>query len=274
MKKISAAAAAVMLAFSMTMTVFAANTNVNDVPDDKNIDVQAVYVGEFEDVTIGTVGDDDPVPLPDGGEIKIDTDNEDDVGLRYVITLITPEETEAYDFVSGAVSEIGEDIYAVHIAFYKGDEKVEPSGNVTITMTSPNGYDSAEFVYITADSQLTDIEREIVGEDIVFDTDKGGYYVLVNEDESSVTDSSSYEQNGSSEESSEVGSAADSSSASSVSETGSSSKVNSSSGSSGSSGAADKNTSNPNTGIAVGTGAALIGGLAFTFVKGKRDKDE
>lgn len=289
MKKISAAAAALMLVFTMTMTAFAVNANA--VPDDKNIDVQAVYVGEFDNVTVGTIGPGDPIPLPDGGKIKIDTDNENDVGLRYVITIITEDEPEAYDYVSGAVGEIGSDIYAVHIAFYKDDERVEPSGNVTISMTAPNGYDNAEFVYITDDTQLVELDREKVGEDIVFSTDKGGYYVLVNEEESSLPDSSSDDGDSSSDISSdsETDSTSDSSDGSGASETGSdssdsassdntssesSNSQSSSSAASSTSGTSGTNTTNPNTGAAVGTGIALIGGLAIVFVKGKRDKDE
>lgn len=279
MKKLSAAAAAVMLVFSMTMTAFA--SNANDVPDDKNIDVQAVYVSEFDDVDIGSIGDNDPLPLPDGRKIKIDSDNENDVGLRYVVTIITKDQPEAYDYVSGAVSETGSDFYAVHIGFYKGDEKVEPSGNVTVTMTSPDGYDSAEFVYIAADGQLSEIERETVDGNIVFSTDKGGYFVLVNADESSLPDSSSDESESSSQGGSGSGDDPSSGSTddSSLPETSSGSsdssdKTDDSSAASGSSGSSDNNTSNPNTGVAVGTGVVLVGGLVFAFVKNKRNKDE
>lgn len=165
--------AAIML-FSLGITVFAAQ-----VPENEQGDVFARYANNAVNVPSGIVGDDKTITLPDGTEITVSSDNDEDNGLRIVIILISAEDRDAYDYVSGAVAPFGKEPYAFYVAFYDGDTSVAPKGSIAVTMTLPGSYSRADLYYIGADGNNIAVDYTDENGKIVFLLNNAGYIALV-----------------------------------------------------------------------------------------------
>lgn len=176
MKKCLAVLAAMLMMICTAIPAFAMG-----VPSDNDGDVHAKYVGDFKNIYMADLDDAGAasIVLPDGREFLIESSDPDDIGLRVVITPVTAEETDAYAYVSDAVADAGNEFCAWHIAFYRGDVRVEPQGNVSISIPFPNGYEDAVFYYLNGERQYQTQDADVRDGRLVFATKKNGCYVLV-----------------------------------------------------------------------------------------------
>lgn len=123
----------------------------------EGIDVKARYESEFSNAAVGTLKDGLCLETTDGGKIEFSCQKADD-GLRVVVTAVCAEESGAYEFVSGELSDCGDRPFGYHISFYRGGKRVEPQGNIDAVITPAAGCEGLPAYFCSSDlgtKQLT-----------------------------------------------------------------------------------------------------------------------
>ena len=185
MKKWITALAAILL-LSCPMTAFAAEVEVDEVPEGETGTEQGIEVygscqssKDYYEITLGVPGM-DSVDLPDDVTLSGKSDSAEDNGLRVVIIPVTAEEeADAYAWLSGVTSKLGKEPAAYYLAFYDEDETAQPEGKVTVTMTTKDGYEKAKFCYMDGNAVTKDVSYTTGEKNISFGMEKTGYYLFV-----------------------------------------------------------------------------------------------
>ncbi len=186
-KKIIALLAALLL-LSFPPAAVAQASEVKQVPNNQSIDVYVNYVSNktYYEIVMG-VEEMKSVKLPDGAVISGKSSTAEDQGLRVIIVPVTADdEAEAYAWMSGEVSKVGENPTVYYLAFYKGDAPAQPKGEITITITDTTGSYSIsanDWYYMNGEAKLSELSYTAENHDSVsFKMDLTGYYISVKAD--------------------------------------------------------------------------------------------
>ena len=175
MKKIIAVLATVLL-LSGSLTAFAAQSQINAVPEEQDIQITGSRENHknYYEIIIGAAGA-DSVKLPNGTVISGKSDNAADNGLSVIIIPVTAEaEAEAYTWMTDAAKTLGKDPTAYYLAFYKNGGSVQPAGKITITSTARPDTD---LFYMNGNAEAAKITGSTAEGNVSFEMKSTGYYI-------------------------------------------------------------------------------------------------
>lgn len=168
----------VILLFCCPLTVFTAESDTRTVPYNQGIEVYGSCESNknYYEIVIG-VTDIDTVKLPDGITISVRSDSKEDNGLRIIIIPVTPtEETEAYAWMSNVTKDFGKEPIAYYLAFYRGNNPVQPKGKIIVTETAREG---STLYYMDGSAKPKEISYDAESQNISFEMKSTGYYLSV-----------------------------------------------------------------------------------------------
>ena len=98
--------------------------------------------------------------------------------IRLVVRVIPKEETEAYNWFSEVLKEIGSNILPLDIYFEKDGQIIPINTKIRITITLPDGYTSPIICYVTTEGKVEVLHSTVNNGKISFETNHTSYYVL------------------------------------------------------------------------------------------------
>lgn len=181
LKKAVAALAFVML-FSCSVSSAFAQT-ITDLPKEVSTTVNGHYesVKNYDELIIGDQVK-DTITLDDGAVFSASSDNIDDNGISIVIIPVRPGQASE-PWVRDNFQDLGDENAIYYLAFYKDGQKVQPNGNVTVSMTI-DGYDNADIYYMDSTGACEKLDPAKARGINLFNMDAEGHYIAVNSDAS------------------------------------------------------------------------------------------
>lgn len=165
-----------------SMTAFAKDT-LKDVTEEKGASVQGNSQGskDYYEITLGSYGM-ASVTLPDNAVISGVSDSDEDNGLVVVIIPVSENgDSEAYAWLSSEAEAIGDAPVAYYLAFYYRNERTQPNGTVTLTMTMKADHEGGKLYTMdgTGKNSAAEISYTTGTQGISFTMAKDGYYFYV-----------------------------------------------------------------------------------------------
>lgn len=178
MKKWCALCLAAMLCLSPALSCHAASGRADGGAD---IPVYARYIRDYVGVYDVPVGrGHSPVETDDG--VRIIAEGEE--GIWLIVYPIPHTDEDARNWLLRCLKDYGTKIYPMEIFFVdENGNRVEPKGEVTITITPPEGFGEAVVCQVAADSEVSRKDSRKNGEEISFSHSGSGYYVLTQKTE-------------------------------------------------------------------------------------------
>lgn len=116
--------------------------------------------------------------LPNGMTVQMKRASSADSGITVVISMVS--EKEPLNWVTNQVTNYGEVVSAMYVAFYKDGLKVQPKGNMSITLKLPKKYSANAAYYLSSAGKSEKIQGNYKKRSIELD-EKEGYVVLMKE---------------------------------------------------------------------------------------------
>lgn len=185
----------ILLSLVCTAVLLTAPISVlaTEIPREEYIDVKAKNAASVEEYCTNLYNG-ETLTLKDGTSITVQSSSEDDSDLIVSIIPITEEQKEANEYVQERIKNFGENSYAFFVAFYKGREKINPKGKITLHISIPSGYEDAKLYFFSSDGELQEVETErqevdllkserrtdrMPGLTLIFTTEMSGYFAFV-----------------------------------------------------------------------------------------------
>lgn len=181
MKKLISLAAALGLAVCLTAAAFADTASAGRLPASQPISISGSYLGAASTQFELVLGDPelDHAELPDGIHIRAASSDTADDGLWIVVIPVTQaDEPDAYAWAAKSAEKAGREPVIYYLAIYRGDALVEPEGRVSITMTTPDGYEKGRLHLLDCDGSLSRLLPAHASGSVSFDIGTSGYYVF------------------------------------------------------------------------------------------------
>lgn len=187
MKKWCALCLAAMLCLSPALSCHAADGGA-DIP------VYARYIRDYAGVYDVPVGRGHPPVETDDG-VRVTAEGEE--GIWLIVYPIPHTDEDARTWLLRCLKDYGTKIYPMEIFFVdENGNRVEPKGEVTITITPPEGFGEAVVCQVATDSEVSRKDSQKNGEEISFSYSGSGYYVLTqktgSDDEDDASDDDSF----------------------------------------------------------------------------------
>lgn len=173
MKKWYALCLAAMLCLSPALSCHAASGGADGGAD---IPVYARYIREYAGVYDIPVGRGHP-PVETDDEVRITAEGEE--GIWLIVYPIPHTDEDARTWLLRCLKDYGTKIYPMEIFFVdENGNRVEPKGEVTITIVPPEGFGEAVVCQVAAEGEVSRKDSRKNGEEISFSYSGSGYYVL------------------------------------------------------------------------------------------------
>lgn len=171
----------VVLLFGCIQTTSASKAKTIDkMGQSFSISVKAVFKesGYSNVYKSNTSGDYSSITTRNGITVAVTSAEEFESDIRLVVREISKEETEAYDWFSSVMKEVGTDILPFDIYFEKDGQRITLNSKIQIIITLPDGYMSPFICYVTTDSKVKALQSNIKDGKISFEAEHHCYYVL------------------------------------------------------------------------------------------------
>lgn len=118
--------------------------------------------------------------LPNGMTVQLKRESSADSGITVVISMV--KEKEPLDWVTNQVTNYGEVLSAMYVAFYKDGVKVQPKGNISIDVKFPKKYSANTAYYLSSDGETEKIPGNYKKGSVSWNA-KEGFAVFMKENE-------------------------------------------------------------------------------------------
>lgn len=171
MKRILPLLLAVLLMFSIPVTVFA----VED--QGESVDVTAKYIKTVEGEYASEVVDGRAeIELPDGTTVSITGIPEAEPFIKVIP--VPQAETEAITWFEGVIEGIGTEPWPYMILLVDGDGNEKNANGVTVTMDIPDGINDPIVIAVDSDGTKTELAATVKDGKITFEADGSDFYVV------------------------------------------------------------------------------------------------
>lgn len=143
-------------------------TAVYEQPEDANL-----YSDELENGSASvTTGDGTvvTVTVPEGAL---------PAGTVMFVRQISPDEEDAYEWITGTVEGQGTGALPFYIYFENDSQRVEPDGSVQISITLTGTFTNPKLFAVNLDGEATGLEFDITNNTLTFTMSAAGYFVLL-----------------------------------------------------------------------------------------------
>ena len=180
MKKIIIFIGTALMIMSMSITAFAGEMGMNK-GESKEIDVKAKAVYTLpEDMHISDInGGKAEITTTSGAKITVFADGNILEGLKLNVIEMVADDAEAYGWISEVMKDKADKFTAYDIYFTDSQHRlVKVSGNVTVTVTTPDGYTSPKTFHISTDEKVEEVDSKQINGNTEFVASTFSYYAI------------------------------------------------------------------------------------------------